>query len=165
MANSTIVMTLKNNIINDLCDDPDIDYLIDSSIYHGKDLKGKHIFNYNKNPETIKETITFLTVMADISLLDRNGTFIVPYVSIYIYSHNRHMELPPEFLNDDEFFNRNDYLAHMIDEKINGNTTYGGYGELRLMENREFIATKDFNGRVLKFKTVDINNSLCDNRW
>lgn len=164
MANSTIVLTLKNKIINALCEDPDVDSLIDSQKYHGKNLRGKHIFNFNKNPETIKETITFITVMDGTQARDRNSTFVTSRVVINIYTHNGHMELPLEYLNDDEYFNRNDYLSFLIDEKFNGSTGYGGFGKLKLVSNDEYTPTKDFNGRVLKFETVDINNSLCD-RW
>ena len=162
MANSTIVLTLKNKIINAICDDPDIDTLIDSSKYHGKQLKGKHIFNYNKNPDTITETITFLTVMTDISSRDRNGTFVTATLSIYIYTHNGHMELPPDYLKSEEYFNRNDYLSFLIDEKLNGSMDYGGFGKLTLIKNSEFVASKDFNGRQLIFSITDINDSLCN---
>lgn len=164
MANSTIVLTLKNKIINALCEDPDIDSLIDSQSFHGKNLRGKHIFNFNKNPETIKGTITFITVMDGIYARDRNSTFVTSKVIINIYTHNGHMDLPPEYLNDGEYFNRNDYLSLLIDEKFNGSTGYGGFGKLMLVSNDEYTPTKDFNGRVLKFETVDINDSLCD-RW
>lgn len=162
MANSTIVLTLKNKIINALCEDPDIDSLIDSPVYHGKQLKGKHIFNCNKNPETVEETMTFITVMASVYSKDSNSTFVASKVVINIYTHNGHMELPPEYLNDDEYFNRNDYLSYLIDEKFNGSTEYGGFGKLKLISNDEYTPSKEFNGRVLIFQTVDINDSTCD---
>ena len=164
MANSTIVLTLKDKIINALCEDPDIDSLIDSQNYHGKNLRGKHIFNSNKNPETITETITFITVMTGVGARDRTSTFVTSKVIINIYTHNEHMELPPEYLKDDEYFNRNDYLSFLIDEKFNGSTEYGGFGKLKLVLNDEYTPTKSFNARMLKFETVDINDSLCD-RW
>lgn len=164
MANSSIVITLKNAIINDLCDDPNIDDLIDSSKYHGRKLRGKHIFNYNKNPETITDTSTFITVMESIGIRDRNGTFIDSTLSIYIYSHNGHMDLPDIYLVDDEYTNRNDYLAFLIDEKFNGSTKYDGHSELQCVSNDEFVATKEYNGRRLIFKTIDTNDSMCK-RW
>lgn len=164
MANSTIILSLKNNIINALCSDPDISELIDSDKYSGIQLKGTHIFNYNKNPETIKEQITFITVMVDTSIRDNNGTFITPILTIILYTHNGHMELPNEILKENEYYNRNDYLSFLIDEKLNGNAEYGGYGRLKLIDNYEFVATKEFNGRKLIFKTVDVNEPLC-NRW
>lgn len=164
MANSAIVLSLKDKIINALCEDPDIDDLIGSSKYHGKQLKGKHIFNYNKNPETITETISFITVMTSIASRDRNNTFVTSTVILTIYTHNGHMELPSEFLKGEEYYNRNDYLSYVIDDKLNGSTEYGGFGRLQLVDNNEYVATKDFNCRVLTFKTADMNNSLCD-RW
>ena len=53
MANSSIVIKLKKNVIDAMCQDPDIDSLIDSSKYSGLELENTHIFTYNKNPNTI----------------------------------------------------------------------------------------------------------------
>lgn len=164
MANSSIIFTLKNNIVNALCDDPIIDSVIDSSKYHGKQLKGTHIFDYNKLPETIADTKTFIVVMGDSKIRETNRTYMDLTLSLFIYSHDGHMDLPQDFLSNGEVFNRNDYLAYLIDKKFNGSHKYGGFETLKLIENNEFSAAQDFYGRRLFFKTADVNESLCE-RW
>ena len=82
MANSSLIMTVKKDIINAICNDSDIVFIIDSPNYKGEDLKNTHIFTYNKNPDVITETITFLTVLVDTRLRDRNGTFVTATATI-----------------------------------------------------------------------------------
>ena len=162
MANSSIVLSMKKKIIDAICQDPDIDTFIDSSKYSGSELENTHIFTYNKNPNTITECITFLTVSVDIRSRDRNGTFVTPTLTIYIYSHYDHIDIT--FNKKVLDYNRNDYLASLIDEKFSGSTEYGGIGKLQLVSNTEYVATDKFLARKLIFETVDINDSLCD-RW
>jgi len=155
---------MKNKVINAICKDNDIEHFIDSTEYSGENLKRTHIFTYNKNPNTITKTITFLTVMVDTRKKDFNGTFITPTLTIIIYSHYDHMELYNSFKKKYEDYNRNDYLAYLIDEKFNGSTEFGGFGKLQLVSDVEYPATDKFLARKLVFETVDINDSLCD-RW
>ena len=162
MANSTIVMKMKKKVIDAICQDGDIGSLIDSPKYNGKDLENTHIFTYNKNPNTITENITFITLSVDIRSRDRNGTFVTPTLTIYIYSHYDHMDM--KFGNKLLDYNRNDYLASLIDEKFSGSTEYGGIGKLQLINNIEYVATDKFLARKLIFETVEINDSFCD-RW
>ena len=61
-------------------------------------------------------------------------------------------------------YNRNDYLAYLLDEKFNGSTEYGGIGKLQLVSDVEYVATDKFLARKLVFETIDFNESLCD-RW
>lgn len=163
MANSSIVVKLKKNVIDAMCQDPDIDSLIDSSKYSGTELENTHIFTYNKNPNTITECLTFITTSVDIRTKGRDGTFVVPTLTIYIYSHCEHIELTSS-KNKILDYNRNDYLAYLIDEKFSGSTEYGGIGKLQLVSNTEYVATDKFLARKLIFETVDINDALCD-RW
>lgn len=160
MANSSIVIKMKKDVINAICQDSDIDSLIDSNQYSGSQLENTHIFTYNKNPNTITECITFLTVLVDIRTRDRNGTFVTPTLTIHIYSHYDHMDM--KFGTKLMDYNRNDYLAYLIDEKFNGSTEYGGIGKLQLISDVEYVATDKFLARKLVFETVDFNNLLCD---
>ena len=160
MANSTIVSSLKENVINAICEDPDICNMIDSPKYDGKQLKNTHIFTYNKNPNTITETITFLTVQVNTRKRDRNGTFVTPQLIITIYTHNDHMEV--KFWTKIQDDNRNDYLAMFLDEKFNDSTEYGNIGKLELIDNSEGVATDKFLSRRLIFETIDVDVSLCN---
>ena len=163
MANSSVVIKLKKNVIDTMCQDSDISSFIDSDEYSGSELENTHIFTYNKNPNTITECITFITTSVDIRARDRNGTFITPTLTIYIYSHYEHIDITRSN-NKLLDYNRNDYLAYLIDEKFSGSTEYGGFGKLQLVSNIEYVATDKFLARKLIFETVDVNDSLCD-RW
>lgn len=162
MANSSIIASLKKNVINAICEDSDICTMIDSPKYNGEQLKNTHIFTYNKNPNTIVEAITFLTVQVNTRKRDRNGTFVTPQLIITIYTHNDHMEV--KFGNRVQNDNRNDYLAMFLDEKFNDSTEYGNIGKLELVDNTEGVATDKFLYRRLLFETIDVDVSLCD-RW
>ena len=163
MANSSIVASLKKNVINAICEDSDICSIIDSpNKLTGELLKGTHIFSYNKNPNTITETMTFITIQVNTKRRDRNGTFVTPTLIINIFSHNDHMDL--KFGNELQDFSRNDYLGMLIDEKFNDSTEYGNIWRLELISNIEGVATDKFIFRQLIFETVDIDVSMC-NRW
>lgn len=162
MANSTIVSSLKKNVINAICEDPDICNMIDSPKYDGKQLKNTHIFTYNKNPNTITETITFLTVQVNTRKRGRNGAFVTPQLIISVYTHNDHMDV--KFGNRLQPYNRNDHLGMLLDEKFNDSTEYGNIGKLELIENLEGVAADKFLYRKLVFETIDADISLCD-RW
>ena len=98
----------------------------------------------------------------DIRTRDRNGTFVTPTLTIHIYSHYDHMDM--KFGTKLMDYNRNDYLAYLLDEKFNGSTEYGGIGKLQLVSDVEYVATDKFLARKLVFETIDFNESLCD-RW
>lgn len=116
-----------------------------------------HLFNYNKNPETITETITFVTIMVHTNTKDRNKFFITPTLEIWIYSHHAHMKMDRKITKD----NRNDYLSMLLDQMFNGSTEYGGFGQLKLISNTEGPYNKDFLYRRMIFETIDVNNSTC----
>lgn len=160
MANSSIVTSLKERVIKEIAKDDAIFYAIDpdiSKVENGGDLEGNHIFTYNRNPETIVGTITFLTIMVDTFSRDRNKTFVTPTLTIWIYSHNDHMDITNiKDIKD----NRNDYISKLLDLKFNG--TSEGIGTLRLVSNVEGVAGKKFLYRRLVFETIDISNSLCE---
>ena len=158
MANSTSISELKERVVKAITKDADIFYAIDApKCENGGDLLNTHIFKYNRNPETITETITFLTVMVHTKAKDRNKTFITPTLEIWIYSHNEHMAMDPRITKD----NRNDYIGMLIDEKFNGSPEYGGVGKLNLVSDTEGGFDKRFLYRRLVFETVDINDSSC----
>ena len=56
--------------------------------------------------------------------------------------------------------NRNDYLARLIDIKLNGTSKFG-IGKLELVQNVEGAVQKDWLYRRLIFEAVDVNNSYC----
>lgn len=161
MANSTSISEFKEKVVMAIAKDDTLFYAFDAKdCENGGDLIGTHIFKYNKNPDTITETITFITVMVHTKSRDRNGTFVTPTLEIWIYSHYDHMKMDYKITKD----NRNDYISMLLDEKFNGSTEYGGIGKLQLVSNTEGTFNSKFLYRRLIFETVDLSGSMC-NRW
>lgn len=158
MANSTSISKFKERIVKAIAKDETLFYAFDAKdCENGGDLINTHIFKYNKNPETITETITFMTVMVHTKARDRNKTFITPTLELWIYSHKDHMSMDFRITKD----NRNDYISMLLDDKFNGSTEYGGIGKLQLISNTEGTYNQNFLFRRLIFETVDINDSTC----
>lgn len=158
MANSTSISQFKERVVNAIMHDDALFFAFDAKdCESGGDLINTHIFKYNKNPETITETITFMTVMVHTKSRDKNGTFITPTLELWIYSHNDHMKMDYRITKD----NRNDYISMLLDEKFNGSTEYGGVGKLQLISNTEGTFSQKFLYRRLIFETVDVNDSIC----
>ncbi len=159
MANSTSISEFKEKIVDAIAKDDTLFYAFDAKeCENGGDLINTHIFKYNKIPETITETNTYMTIMVHTKSRDRNGTFVTPTLEIWIYSHFNHMKMDYKITKD----NRNDYISMLIDDKFNGSTEYGGIGKLRLVNNTEGTYNDKFLYRRLIFETVDINDSFCD---
>lgn len=161
MANSTSISELKEKVVKAISNDDALFYAFDAKdCENGGDLIGSHIFKYNRNPETIKDVRTFMTVMVHTKARDRNGTYVTPVLELWIYAHNDHMDMNYKITKD----NRLDYISGLLDIKFNGSTEYGGIGKLQLMSNSEGTYNADFLYRRLIFETVDINDSMCE-RW
>ena len=162
MANSTSISEFKERIVDAIAHDPTLFYAIDAKdCENGGDLINTYIFKYNKNPETITKTITFITVMVHtkpVSTRSRDYTFIIPTLEIWIYSHDGHMKMDPKITKD----NRNDYISMLLDDKFNGSDKYGGIGKLSLTYNQEGTFNKDFLYRRMLFETMDVNDSFCE---
>ena len=159
MANSTSISEFKERVVKAICNDDTLFYAIDAKdCENGGDLINTHVFKYNKNPQTITETVTFLTIMVHTKARGRSGTFVTPTLEIWVYSHYNHMKMDYKITKD----NRNDYISMLLDDKFNGSTEYGGIGRLQLMSNTEGTFGDDFLCRRLIFETVDISDSFCD---
>lgn len=162
MANSTSISEFKERVVDAITHDDTLFYAFDAKdCENGGDLINTHIFKYNKNPETITESITFMTIMVHtkpISREKREYTFIIPTLEIWIYSHNDHMKMDPEITKD----NRNDYISMLLDSKFNGSDKYGGIGKLLLTLNQEGTYNQKFLYRRLLFETMDVNYSFCE---
>lgn len=158
MANSTSISEFKEKVVNAIMRDDTLFYAFDAKdCENGGDLLNTHIFKYNRNPYTITETITFLTVMVHTKVRDSKGLYVTPTLEFWIYSHNDHMKMDAKITKD----NRNDYISMLLDEKFNGSTEYGGIGTLQLSSNTEGIYNEKFLYRRLIFETKDLNDSMC----
>lgn len=160
MSNSFVIGNIKNKIIKDFIKDNDIVQAINSANVHSPEkLVGTHIFNYHQNPNTLNTVATFITVQVHIpqSFYRKDNTFVTPSIEIWIISHEKHMIVDniPKVTD-----NRNDYLAKLIDKKLNGKSGYG-IGDLVLVSNVEGAYQKDYVYRKLVFEVTELNNSLC----
>ena len=164
MANSTFIGEAKSKLIKELIKDSLIVKAIESPTISARTpekLINTHIFNYNQNPNTINEVITFITVQVHIEsnnyLFDKN-TYVHPTIEIWIISHEKHMNVDniPKVTE-----NRNDYIAKLIDQKFTGKSGLG-LGELTLITNIEGSFQADYLFRKMVFRGTDLNNSLCE---
>jgi hypothetical protein len=163
MANSSIVGFAKNKIIKEFIKDQAIvDAIGCDKGDVGEKLVNTHIFNYNQNPNTMNDVQTFVTVQVHIPQSygynnNSSSIYVSPTIEIWIISHEKHMNVDniPKVTE-----NRNDYLARLIDEKLNGRDDIG-LGKLTLVSNVEGSFQKDYLYRTLVFKATDLNNSLC----
>ena len=159
MANGTSISEFKEKVVKEICSDDTLFYAFDAKdCENGGDLPNTHIFKFNKNPNTITEAITFMTVMVHTKVRDRDGLFVTPTLEFWIYSHNDHMKMDYKITKD----NRNDYISMLLDDMFNGTTEFGGIGKLRLMSNTEGTFNEKFLYRRMIFETVDISDSFCD---
>lgn len=161
MANSSIIGIAKNKIIKEFIKDNEIVAALGCSTNDtGEKLVNTHIFNYHQNPNTVNDVKTFITVQVHIPeayYRDRSAIYVNPTIEIWICSHEQHMTVDnvPKITE-----NRNDYLARLIDEKLNGRDDFG-IGKLKLISNTEGSVQKDYLCRVLVFQVTDFNDSLC----
>lgn len=162
MANSSIIRIAKNKIIKEFIKDPEIIAAINSDKVKPSEpekLINTHIFDYNQNPHTLDEVGTFITIQVHIPepYYYSSKTHVNPIIEIWIISHERHMIVDnvPKVVN-----NRNDYLAELIDKKINGRTGFG-IGETKLLSNLEGSFQADYLYRKVIFQCLDLNTSLC----
>lgn len=174
MANSTIVTDLKQAVIKEIVNDEAFFHAIHSpdieDVECADELIYTHIFPYHKNPETVDKAITFLTIQVHIPKpYDRNSTWVVPRLEIWILSHQDVMKVDniPKISD-----NRNDYISKLLDAKFNGRDTLGGskndkynlhlYGQLKLVSNVEGAFSQKFLYRQMIFEMKDLNDSLCE---
>ena len=160
MANSSIVSELKKKVITAIVTDDALVYSFGATdIEDGSDLINTHIFRYNKNPNTITNAITFLTIMVHVNQREFTKKFVNPTLEIWIYSHNDHMDIRniPKIKD-----NRNDYISKLLDDMFNGSESYGGIGKLALTSNTEGTYNEKFLYRRMFFETMDVNDSMWD---
>ena len=162
MANSSFIGTTKNKIVKEFIKDKSIEDAIGCDKNEtGEKLVGTHIFTYHQNPNTINAYQTFITIQVHIPQsygYSTSSVYVSPTIEIWILSHEKHMNVDnvPKVTE-----NRNDYLARLIDEKLNGRDDFG-IGKLTLVSNVEGSYQKDWLYRTLVFKGMDMNNSMCE---
>lgn len=165
MANSDIIRKAKNKIITEFIQDKEIIEAMDiPEILVPKNKPseafGKAIFDFNQPPNTIKESMCFMSVLLNMpeAYRNQNDMYVKPRVIINIWCEIDHMRVKniPKVTS-----NRVDYLSYLIDNKINGREDLG-IKQLVLIKNEEKSYWDKWLMREIVFEGLDFNNSLCD---
>lgn len=160
MANSTLITTMKQSVIDAICDDLRLYAAIDPDSTlcgTGKDMPWNCIFPYHQLPSSLTTAPTFLSVTVHAKLRENSSTFVAATLDIYIYSRRNHLRLP-----EDESSTRLDLIAALLNEKFNSSTAHGGLDKLRLVEITEGACEDDYCFRRMQFRTVDANDPFCE---
>ena len=162
MANSSSINQLKEKIIRDIVSDPKIVEAIDKSkIDNPTELINNNIFKFNKNPNALQETSTFITVQVHLPEVSNNQTWMVAVIELWIVTENKNM------IVDDIVgvsANRNDYISELIDKKFNMKYNYADFDKIVLERNVEsnYAGNPDYLARQMLFVTKDLNGTLCE---
>lgn len=161
MANSSIITTLKNQVIKEIIDDETMFYAINSpdikKFEDSADLLNTHIFRYNQNPETLGKSSTFITVQTHLTQHGYgDNTWVKVTLEFIIYAHEGCMKVDNIPKTKDA---RTDLIGRILDEKFNGRSF--GYGTLTCVDNTEGSLSKSYLYRRIVFQTQDINGSVC----
>lgn len=162
MANSSILLEMKEKVLRELISDPQIVQTIDSGTISADEpdkLIGTHIFRYHSNPDAWTQTATYLTVQMQIPEASENKKWVHPALEIHIISHPQHMEMETSEASGG-VINRNDYLAKLLDMKFNGRSDLGGQTRLLLQSNTEGVLDNQYPYRRLLFVTSDLNETM-----
>lgn len=160
MANSTLITTMKQSVIDAICDDPRLFAAIDpdrSLCGAGSEMPWNCIFPYHQLPGSLTTAPAFLSVTTHTKIRENSNTFVAATLDIYIYVRRNHLKLPQE-----QSSTRLDLIAALLNEKLNGSTAYGGLDKLRLMETTEGACEDDYCFRRIQFRTVDANDPFCE---
>lgn len=143
----------KNHLVMELCSNPEIVKLVTNNAdadvpNHG--LPYEQIFPFEKVPDTETDGRTFICLDVDIRSVP-NSTFYVPVLYVWVFTHDSNMRMREGGVLIDK-------LAAEVDKMLNGSRCYG-MGKLKLDSVDRFIPINKFMGRVLVYRTVDINTT------
>ena len=140
----------KNQFVQDIVTQNSIVNLLDGKCTDEgrKRLVYSQIFPYEFIPETVEEATTF--ICCDVDVLDvYDKTFLEPVLYVWVFTHKSKLRL-------EEGGVRTDKICCEIAKKINGSRFYG-LGELSLKSVRRFSPINDYQGKLMTFKTREVN--------
>lgn len=166
MANSSIIITSKNQIMSDLQNDEDIISFLDISEEElENDIVYKRLFPFYYVMGTQEEVKSYICVEVVIEKQSfyassrssaRNSLYSYPRIVFTIICHQDDMQVSKAGISG----TRIDNLACIIDKKYNGYEGFG-YGKLILRSNIPGSVNETYRYRQLIFDTVDIDDGLC----
>lgn len=143
----------KNKLMEDILTSEPIVKLLgdDIDMRDAESLAYTQIFPYEYVPETIQDGKTYICFDVDIQSAENNFTYY-PIIYVWVLTHKSRLRLPGGGV-------RPDMICAEIAKKINGSMEYG-MGRLMLYSARRFAPMMDYQGKVLTFKTTDINKAF-----
>ncbi|MCR1867113.1 hypothetical protein [Murimonas intestini] len=159
MANSSIILSMKEKVIQELIDDEEIFRAIDSpDITDFNDsgrLDGTHIFRYRQHPDAVTGPITRLCIQVQIPEEEpvKNTALVSPVLKISIISHISCADMTA---SSGSKVSRIDHLSRLLDLKFNGREDFG-LERLTFKASTEKCYGKDYLCRELSFTCKDLN--------
>lgn len=138
LTNEAIVHLLDPN---GRCEDP-------------KQLMYSQVYPYEYVPETVEYGQTF--ICCEIDIQESEPMIYTPAIYLWVFTHKSLLRLPEGGV-------RVDKLVEEIDNTINGSFCFG-QGRLSLYSCRRFAPMTDYQGKVLRYNTKDINRFNSDTR-
>lgn len=180
MAHSNIVSRLKQVIQQKLITSQEIINAIENPCMHQENWSPIYlidspetssasfmpsIFGYYKYPTVIDKNVTFICLLVN-TIGAQDSPICDASLHIVIFSHKDHIQPPNPLVID----NRNDYLARLIDEQLNGKPLK--YDDKNIYIGRFYLSSsvedafdKHFLMRHLIYKCSDLNTGFCDDEW
>lgn len=159
MANSSIILSMKEKVIQELINDEQIFHAISSpNITDFNDtgkLAGTHIFRYRQHPDAITSPITLLCIQVQVPKEEpvKNSALVSPVLKISIITHISCADMTTSSGTN---ISRIDYLSRLLDLKFNGREDFG-LERLTFRSSTEKCYGKDYLCRELSFTCKDLN--------
>lgn len=128
--------------------DPDIDMDDAASLAYTK------VFPYEYIPDTVEHGQTFICF--DVDVQSSGDMLYSPVIYIWVFTHKSLLKLPEGGVLTDE-------LACEIDKTINGSFCFG-QGRLTFYSCRRFAPMTDYQGKMLRYDTTDVNRFNSETR-
>lgn len=163
MANSSCVSDWKNQILSDLQNDELLLQVLNVSeeeMENGLMYNRFFPYRYIMDRQDIVKTYICVEVNIDRNSDRRYGSkiYVRPTITFRIIAHQDDNRIT----NLNTYKTRLDYIAEIIDKKYNGKSINGS-NELELIANAAADVSTTYRERVVIFRGVDLDNSLCLN--
>ena len=162
MANSKCISEWKQQILSDLQNDNMILKVLDVTEEEiereGLLYNRLYPMTYIVDTQDIVKTYICVEVSIDKNADSRfrSTAFVRPVITFRIIGHQDDFKVR----SFPTFKTKLDYLSELIDEKYNGKSISGS-AELELVSNVALDITNTYRERVVRFRCVELDNSVC----
>lgn len=159
MALLNEVTLYRENIMRLLCSNEEIVKLLtyeeNPTVLPNRDLMYTKIFPYGYNPDTVKETDTFICFTVGIPEV-YNKTYKEINVIFFIFSHQSLIRTSHGL--------RTDLIGAEIDKMFNGNIDLG-VGRLNLQNVEDISPAVKYNGIAISYNVTDWNRPTINGKY